>query len=115
ICREVSANARGILADVWPAIPHLLAEIQRCKKLLAIVSGNLEIVGWHKLVAAGLREFFSVGSFGDQCELRTTIFANAVARATETLGTTAACASLRYAARISRSGHSTHEIGVARG
>jgi phosphoglycolate phosphatase len=86
VCREVTANAKGIVADVCPAIPDLLSDVQSQKKLLGVSSGNLEIVGWHKIAAAGLKDFFSIGCFGDGCELRTAIFSNAVALAKETLG-----------------------------
>ena len=86
ICREVTANARAIVADVCPAIPDLLGEVRAQRKLLGVASGNLEIVGWHKVTAAGLKDFFSVGCFGDGCELRTAIFSNAVALAKEELG-----------------------------
>ena len=86
VCREVSANAEGILPNVCPAIPDLLSEVQARRKLLGVASGNLEVVGWHKVTAAGLRDFFSVGSFGDRCELRTAIFDNAVLLAKKMLG-----------------------------
>jgi phosphoglycolate phosphatase len=89
VCREVSANVAGILPEVCPAVPQLLSEIAQRSKLLGIASGNLESVGWSKVSAAGLREFFTVGSFGDRCELRAAIFANAVNMAKEQLGNSA--------------------------
>ena len=67
VCREVAANATGITPDVCPAIPDVLAELQGRGKLLGVASGNLEVVGWHKVAAAGLRSIFSVGSFGERC------------------------------------------------
>jgi phosphoglycolate phosphatase-like HAD superfamily hydrolase len=89
VCREVAANARGIQPDVCPSIPKLLAEIRNLDKLLGVASGNLESVGWNKLSAAGLRDFFSWGSFGDQFELRTAIFDHAVKAARNRLGESA--------------------------
>ena len=86
VCREVSAHAHAIVPDVCPAIPEVLAHVRSQKKLLGVASGNLEIVGWHKVTAAGLREFFTVGCFGDSCELRSAIFSNAVAFARHELG-----------------------------
>jgi phosphoglycolate phosphatase len=89
VCREVGANAARITANVCPAIPDILGRIRDGGKLLGVASGNLESVGWHKVSAAGLRGFFSVGSFGDQCELRSAIFRNAVSVAKDRLGNSA--------------------------
>jgi phosphoglycolate phosphatase-like HAD superfamily hydrolase len=89
ICREVSASAQDILPEVCPAVPELLSDIRQHDKLLGIASGNLESVGWNKVSAAGLREFFRLGSFGDQCEFRSAIFDNAVRMARKQMGSTA--------------------------
>ncbi len=86
VCREVHANAEAIVPEVCPAIPELLSQVSLRSKLLGVASGNLEAVGWSKLISAGLRKFFSVGSFGDACELRTAIFDNAVTMARRLLG-----------------------------
>ncbi|HKU25302.1 MAG TPA: HAD hydrolase-like protein [Candidatus Sulfotelmatobacter sp.] len=89
IRREVSANVSGFRPDVCPSIPKLLGEIRNLDKLLGVASGNLESVGWNKLSAAGIRDFFSLGSFGDTYELRTAIFDNAVSAARNLLGQSA--------------------------
>jgi len=86
VCREVSANANGILAEVCPAVPELLSQVSVQGNLLGVASGNLETVGWSKITAVGLRNFFSVSSFGDRCELRTAIFDNAATIARKALG-----------------------------
>jgi phosphoglycolate phosphatase len=86
ICREVSANCAGLQPQVCPCIPELLTKLQNAEKLLGVASGNLEIVGWHKISAAGLRDFFSFGCFSDQCEARADIFARAVCEARKRLG-----------------------------
>lgn len=86
VCREVSTHAQGISPEVCASIPELLAEITDREKLLGVASGNLEIVGWHKISAARLRDFFAFGSFGDHCELRAAIFDHAVARVKNSLG-----------------------------
>lgn len=87
--REVAANASGLQPLVCPSIPRLLAEIRDRDKLLGVASGNLESVGWHKLRAAKIRDFFSCGSFGDNFELRTAIFDHAVSCARNRLGQSA--------------------------
>jgi phosphoglycolate phosphatase-like HAD superfamily hydrolase len=89
ICREVSAHSSEIRACACGAIPDLLLELQRSGKLLGIASGNLETVGWHKVTAANLREFFSFGSFGDRREARFEIFEHARAEAQRRAGTRA--------------------------
>jgi phosphoglycolate phosphatase len=86
VCREVELNAKGFRPDVCPSVPKLLGEIQGLNKLLGVASGNLESVGWNKLSAAGIRDFFVLGSFGDRFELRTAIFDHAVTTARKQLG-----------------------------
>lgn len=89
VCREVSAHASGLQPAVCPSVPQLLAEIRSLDKLLGVATGNLETVGWHKLTAAGIREFFACGSFGDNFELRTAIFDHAVSTAKHRMGQSA--------------------------
>lgn len=86
ICREVEANAGGLRPEVCSGILELLTKLRRHEKLLGVASGNLEVVGWHKISAAGLREFFSLGCFGDKCERRADIFGHALFQARERLG-----------------------------
>ncbi len=86
ICREVSANASRIMPTVCSAIPQVLRELQAAGKLLAIASGNLESVGWLKVEAAGLRDFFSFGCFSDHYESRADIFRQGVTEAQRRLG-----------------------------
>jgi phosphoglycolate phosphatase len=86
VCREVARNASDIRTEVCPAITEVLSGIRDRRKLLGVASGNLESVGWQKLKAASLREFFVLGSFGDHCEQRAPIFENAVRLAKSQLG-----------------------------
>jgi phosphoglycolate phosphatase len=89
VCREVVRYAHGLKPIVCPAIPEVLMAIQAESRMLAVASGNLEVVGWHKVSAAGLREFFSTGVFGDKCERRCDIFSRAVESARKLLGSEA--------------------------
>jgi phosphoglycolate phosphatase len=75
--------------EVFPAIPEILSEIQGQNKLLGVASGNLESVGWTKIKAAGLRSFFSMGSFADAYESRTAVFDAAATAARKSLGSDA--------------------------
>jgi phosphoglycolate phosphatase len=75
VCRDVSANANRIAPTVCPAIPEVLAELKAAGKMLGLASGNLESVGWLKIEAVGLRDFFSFGCFSDHNESRAGSFA----------------------------------------
>src|SRR5690242_10309735 len=76
--RQVEKNAARLNPEVCPGIPALLRKLQAKNKGLGVASGNLESVGWRKLEAAGLREFFTFGCFSDRWERRAEIFQNAV-------------------------------------
>jgi phosphoglycolate phosphatase-like HAD superfamily hydrolase len=86
VCREVETNHQQIAPAICPAIPEILKSIQSAGKLIGVASGNLESVGWHKIEAAGLREFFSFGFFSDHCESRAGIFQNALDHVVRKLG-----------------------------
>ena len=77
VCREVEANHKQIRPTVCAGIPEILRQLKGAGKLLGVASGNLESVGWHKIEAARLREYFSFGFFSDRCESRAGIFRNA--------------------------------------
>ena len=89
VCREVSANASRITPELCSAIPEVLDELKAAGKLLGLASGNLESVGWLKVEAAGLREFFSFGCFSDQHESRADIFRAGVVEVQRRLGKSA--------------------------
>ncbi len=81
MCDEVQRNRAGIRVELCPSIAGLLAQLHRAGKLLGIVSGNLEPIGWAKIEAAGLRPYFAFGSFSDQNEQREAIFRHGIAEA----------------------------------
>jgi len=86
VCRDVAANAGGVTPTVCSAVPQMLDELCAAGKLLGVASGNLESVGWLKLEAAGLREFFSFGCFSDRRENRGDIFRDGAAEVRRRLG-----------------------------
>ena len=90
MCEEVQRNAADIRVEVCPSIPELLARLHAAGKLLGIVSGNLETIGWAKIEAAGLARYFSFGSFSDRRELREHIFQHGIEEARRILGADAA-------------------------
>jgi phosphoglycolate phosphatase len=93
MCAEVTANAAALRPEVCPSIRELLERLQSRGKLLGVVSGNFEMIGWTKLEAAGLREFFSFGCFSDRHEFRADIFRHGLDEARRRLSPQAtACA-----------------------
>jgi len=86
MCDEVRRNAGELAPEVCPQIFELLTLLQTRGKLLGVVSGNLERIGWLKLEAAGLRPFFTFGAFSDRHELREDIFADGVNEARRRMG-----------------------------
>ena len=89
IRREVNANANALDPAICCGIPEVLASFNSAGKLLGVASGNLEYVGWHKIEAAGLRQFFSFGCFSDKHEMRVDVFRDAVAEVKSRLGQSA--------------------------
>ena len=83
---EVESKRAEIRADICPSIPELLESLSASGKLLGIVTGNFERIGWAKLTATDLKQYFSFGSFSDQNELRTDIFVAAQREAQRRLG-----------------------------
>jgi phosphoglycolate phosphatase len=74
MCAEVSRNGDHMEVELCPGIPELLALLRQDGKLLGVVTGNFEQIGWRKLENAGIRHFFDFGSFSDTREKREEIF-----------------------------------------
>jgi phosphoglycolate phosphatase len=86
MCLEVERNRHQLRSEACPSVPDLVRLLAERGKLLGVASGNLESIGWLKIEAAGLRDYFSFGSFSDRFERRAEIFAVAVAEARNRLG-----------------------------
>jgi phosphoglycolate phosphatase-like HAD superfamily hydrolase len=91
--------------SVCPSVGELLAALKGQNKLLGVVSGNLEAIGWLKLKAAGLRDFFDFGSFSGARELRVDIFRHGIAEASKRS---------RPAARVCFVGDTPDDVAAAR-
>ncbi len=74
MCTEVAQNRSGLRPELCPSVMDLVGGLHSAGKLLGVVSGNLERIGWLKLEAAGLRPYFSFGCFSDKREKREDIF-----------------------------------------
>lgn len=99
--RSVRANSMDFRIEVCPAIPRMLETLRLREKLQGVATGNLAEIGWPKLAAGQLKQYFNFGSFSDRApspavsdkpwyEERAEIFANAVAEARRRLGADAA-------------------------
>jgi len=86
MCSEVLEKSAQLNPVLCPSIEELLRSLHQAGKLLGVVSGNLEPIGWAKISAAGLREYFSFGSFSDRNELREDIFRYGIEEAQRRLG-----------------------------
>lgn len=86
MCDEVERNAADLRPELCPSVRELVERLHAAGKLLGAASGNLERVGWAKLRAAGLRDYFRFGAFSDERELRDDIIAHGVAQARDHLG-----------------------------
>ena len=89
MCAEVQAKAAALRPEICPAIPELLERLRAKGKLLGVVSGNLETIGWLKLEVAGLRPRFAFGCFSDRLEEREQIFRQGIAEVQNRLGAAA--------------------------
>lgn len=104
--REVHCRQERIVCEVCPGVKELLVFLCKRQKLLAVASGNLESVGWCKIKAAGLAEFFRFGFFSDQCESRKGIFRKAINNVRSLIGSES---------RVTFLGDTPSDISAARG
>jgi phosphoglycolate phosphatase-like HAD superfamily hydrolase len=84
--RDAAEKASDFSPNVLPGVPEVLELLRAEGKLLGVSSGNLESIGWLKLKAAGLRDFFQFGCYADDCELREHIFRKAMTEVRLRLG-----------------------------
>jgi phosphoglycolate phosphatase-like HAD superfamily hydrolase len=85
MCAEVQRNQEQLSPELCPSILPLLNDFRRRGKVLGVVSGNLETIGWLKLEKAGLKDLFSFASFSHPRELRVDIFRHGLRLANELL------------------------------
>ncbi len=71
--------------------------------LLGVATGNLEMIGWIKIEAAGLREWFRFGGFSDHFPVRSELVGHAARKARALAGeeaTSAWWATLRATSKL---------------
>ncbi len=71
---------------VMPGVNEVLRHLAQRGALLGVASGNLETIGWIKIEAAGLREWFRFGGFSDQFPMRSELIGAAADKARELAG-----------------------------
>src|ERR1700758_3046577 len=87
--QDASEKADRFRPNVLPGIRDVLNTLRADGKLLGICSGNLEVVAWLKLKAAGLADYFEFGCFADECELRVDVFRKGMQEVARRLGPSA--------------------------
>ncbi|HKD45091.1 MAG TPA: HAD family hydrolase [Candidatus Angelobacter sp.] len=89
MCLAVERNSHQLSPELCPGITELLVLLEKRGKMMGIVSGNLEAIGWAKLERAGLKGMFAFGSFSWPRETRAEIFSHGVDLARQKLGPSA--------------------------
>jgi phosphoglycolate phosphatase len=89
MCDEVAANAHDLRTEPCAGVIDVLTHLRERGKLLGVASGNLERVGWLKLEACALHDYFSFGAFSDQYEQRADLVRAGIAHARKLLGNSA--------------------------
>ena len=69
-----------------PGVEEALRHLADRGALLGVATGNLEMIGWMKVEAAGLREWFHFGGFSDHFPIRSELIAHAAGKAREMAG-----------------------------
>ncbi len=64
-----------------PGVPQILEEMAQRDVVLALVTGNLTRIAWHKLQRAGIHRHFRFGAFGEMAPTRGDLAKLAIAQA----------------------------------
>jgi phosphoglycolate phosphatase len=78
---DVGARRAEMNLIKMPGVDEILAYLQGKGAVLGVATGNLEAIGWLKLEALGLRDWFSFGGFSDRFEVRSEMIAHAAGEA----------------------------------
>lgn len=104
MCAEVEKNRDQVRSELCPGVSQLLAHLRTRGKLLGLATGNLERIGWIKVEAATIRDYFTFGAFSDGHETRVDIFRDAICQVRSRLGA---------AASVCFVGDTIHDISAA--
>ncbi|HVJ07289.1 MAG TPA: HAD family hydrolase [Acidisarcina sp.] len=78
LMRQTVVEQRDSLQPfLMPGVEATLRHLQSAGALLGLATGNLEVIGWLKVEAAGLKEWFRFGGFSDRFDIRAEMIAHA--------------------------------------
>lgn len=83
---QVETNREQMRIDVLPGAERVLRHLADRGAVLSTATGNLARVGEVKLSQCGLREYFHLGGWSDQCESRAEVFRRALEQVRERAG-----------------------------
>ena len=83
MCDSVAERRRELDPILMPGVQDALGHLAARGALLGVATGNLEMIGWIKIEAAGLREWFRFGGFSDRFPVRSELIGNAARKARE--------------------------------
>jgi phosphoglycolate phosphatase-like HAD superfamily hydrolase len=87
--RTVADQRHRLDLVLTPGVEDVLGHLARRGALLGVGTGNLEMIGWIKIEAAGLREWFRFGGFSDRFPIRSELIGHAATKARELAGAAA--------------------------
>jgi phosphoglycolate phosphatase len=86
MCENVAGRRQELDLILMPGVKETLQHLAHQGALLGVATGNLELFGWIKIEAAGLREWFHFGGFSDQFPLLSELIGHAARKAREMAG-----------------------------
>jgi phosphoglycolate phosphatase len=89
MCDSVTERRRELDPILMPGVKETLSHLADRGALLGVATGNLEMIGWVKIEAAGLREWFRFGGFSDRFPVRSEMVGHAARKARDLAGETA--------------------------
>ena len=89
MCASVVERRHELDPILMPGIKNTLQHLSNRGALLGVATGNLEMIGWIKIEAAGLREWFRFGGFSDHFPVRSELIGHAAEKARALAGTEA--------------------------
>jgi phosphoglycolate phosphatase len=84
--RGVAERRHELDLVLMPGVEETLRHLAGLGALLGVATGNLEMIGWIKIEAAGLREWFRFGGFSDHFPVRSELIGHAARKARELAG-----------------------------
>jgi len=109
---QVESNKINFRPRLCPAIAELLESLRSRGKIIGVVTGNLETVGWSKLKAASLDHYFSFGAFCDRCATRNEIFRQGIQQARDLLTNSPSAGSASHEESHRKRKSATHRNAV---